>query len=291
MLQASRSVSLNALRVFAIAAEYRSIKQAAAELGLTPGAVSHQVRALEDGLGVRLFARSNNSIELTDAGALLFERGLAGLRVIDDAVAAVTREASELCVQAPLTLAVRWLIPRLEEFRERHPTARVSVETYGAPEPPPGGDADIQIAYHPAVTEPPDEDLLLRDDCRPYLSPDLLSRLGEAATLSEVPALQCTLANWDWKMWLDLSGQGQAKLKYAERFDVDDAGLRAAVAGMGMVLAPHFMIADDVAAGRLSPFPGAPEIALGFYTVRHGRRDTGLSLSFVRWLRSLEGAT
>ncbi|MEX0285476.1 MAG: LysR substrate-binding domain-containing protein [Paracoccaceae bacterium] len=273
--------SLNALRVFLAAARLGSLKLAASELSVTPGAVSHQVRQLERALGTPLFQRRNNGIELTPAGAALAEEAAAGLAILHGALENVARDAHELTVSVSMTLATRWLIPRLESFRARNPHARIRLETVNGTGLPDRTAADIAIAYVRRDDLPDGADILLKDRCRPHLSPSAVR-----PSWRTIPALQSATGNWDWDLWLRSTGQEGIMLQYAASFDVDDAALRAAVAGMGMVLCPDFMVADDVAAGRLVPLDGAPAETLGYYLIQRGHRETGLSERFVRWLRA-----
>lgn len=280
-------VSLNALRVFLVAAETGSFRDAAARLSVTPGAVSQQVRGLEDRLGTALFLRHHNSLELTPAGAQLARQAAPGLEILDGAVEAVTRDASELVLRVGVTMATRWLIPRLDAFRTRHPEARLRLETMDGVNPSRGSEADVTIYYVRARTIPEDAHLLFDDLCRPYLSPGLLARLVDPAQIDTIPALQCTADNWDWADWLQQAGLGGTHLTIAGHFQVDDPALRAAVAGLGMVLAPRVLVQDDIAAGHLCPLPGAPDVLLGHHVVRLGARQTLMARHFLRWLREI----
>ncbi len=281
--------SLNGLRVFLIAARHGSLKLAAQELNVSPGAVSHQVRQLESALGVELFQRANNAIHLTQAGTALARDAAPGLAIMETALADVARDAHELTLSVSTSLAVRWLIPRLDAFRARNPTARIRMETVRAVSPEGAHQlgSDLRIDYHRHQNLPDGADILLRDRCRPYLSPVLLEQLGGSPALSRVPALQVTPRNWDWHLWLARCGWSDVDLCYGASFDLDDAGLKAAVAGMGMILCADFMIADDLEHGRLVALPDMPEHALGYYVLRQGPRESLLSRRFLRWLRSL----
>lgn len=284
-MQVSDRISLNALRVFLTAAQTASIKLAAARLGVTPGAVSRQIQGLEEALGVQLFRRTSNSIQLSEAGELLLTQALPGLHILERASETVIRSANEISVQAPTTMAVRWLIPMLDRFRFRHPDARIRVETLGGTGLPSEPRADIVLAYYPLATLPPGSEVFLEDRCRPYLSPNLLLQLKDPEDLEAIPALQCAEGNWDWQLWLKESGRSEIKLNYAGHFDLDDAALRAAVGGLGMVLSAEFIIRDDLAAGRLRPLPHAPEVVLGCYTIHHEGPQAGFAEKFARWLK------
>lgn len=276
-------ISLNALRVFLLAARHRSFKSAASDLGVTPGAVSHQVRQLEDQLGQPLFTRANNTINLTEAGIWLAHEAAPGLSLMQGALERLTRDAQALSIAVSATFAARFLIPRLDRFERTHPKATIRFETLQDSQPHPESDAEIVIAYVPG-DRPGEGDVLFTDACRPYLAPALLDRLGPRPALTNIPALQCSRDNWDWKLWHDKAGKPDEPLTYGSQFDLDDSGLRAAAAGMGMVLASGFLINDDLASGRLVPLPGAPEVTLGHYMIHHRRRETPLTRAFTRWL-------
>lgn len=283
-MQNANSVSLNALRVFLIAAEHLSIKKAAELLLVTPGAVSHQIKTLEQSLGTQLFVRRNNAIELTDVGAQLFRQSAPDLRMLHTALENVIRDKNELRVRASMSFAMRWLIPKLHLFKAQSPNANVQLETFYDVDRQPLDTADVTIRYDRRDECADDAFILFNDVCRPYLAPALLSELADPKDVASIPALQCTKENWDWQLWLAETDRSDTQLNYAERFDLDDAALRAACAGMGMVLTSAFMVEADVADGRLVPLPAIEEISVGCYTLHVGGRDTGLSAKFVRWL-------
>ncbi|WP_350333323.1 LysR family transcriptional regulator [Coralliovum pocilloporae] len=286
-MQLHRKISLNSLRVFLSAAGHGSLKAAAMDLGVTPGAVSHQIKTLEAVLGVELFVRTNNTIRLTEAGEGLLAQALPGLKTMEAALENVVRQTHELTVRVSVTLATRWLIPRLGLFNRSFPNARVQLETVNSTGQPPGPEPDISILYYKYFEIPPQADCILSDASRPYLSPMLLQRIADPGDLEAIPAIECTRNNWDWHSWLAATEQSGTRLSYAGSFDFDDAALRAAVAGVGMVLSPDFMIRDDLEAGRLCALPGAEAAVLGSYVIRRGVRETALADSFVRWLKQM----
>jgi LysR family transcriptional regulator, glycine cleavage system transcriptional activator len=286
-LQHVDRISLNALRVFVVVAECSSMKLAATRLNVTAGAVSQQVRGLEDVLGVRLLHRLNNKIQLTDSGETLYRHAHPAIRNLQASLETTLSGLAEISVQVPVTLATRWLIPRLDAFRERNPDLRIRIETTSANGMPPYSRTDIVLAYYPLSTAPPDAEVMLEDLSRPYLSPGLLRSVGPSPRLDQIPALQCAAGNWDWLNWLRKSGQKETCLRWSGHFDLNDAALRAAVAGLGMVLAPKFIIADDLETGTLCPFPETLEVRLGVYVLFRGAPPTRWSDRFVEWLRGL----
>ncbi|WP_120632587.1 LysR family transcriptional regulator [Ruegeria sp. EL01] len=290
-MQNANSISLNALRVFLVAAQHSSIKQAAELLLVTPGAISLQIKALEQSLGVQLFMRHNNAIELTDVGTQLYQQSAPSLQALHAAFNNVIRDTNELRVRASMSFAVRWLIPKLHLFKAQNPNANVQVETFYDVDQQPGGTADVTIGYYRRDECPDGVPILFNDICRPYLAPELLSGLADSKDFASIPALQCTKGNWDWNLWLAETNSSDVMLNYAERFDLDDAALRAACAGMGMVLTSAFMVEDAVADGRLVPLPESEEIDVGFYTLHIDGLETGMSKRFVRWLHGIVEAS
>lgn len=276
----NRRVSLNALRIFALVAERRSIAGAAAELGVTPSAVSHQIRALEDVLGVALLRRRGNMIDLTPAGLRLNETCGPAIAMAESAAASLMRDADEVAVRAPISLAVRWLIPRLEDFKRTRPAARIRVETSHYEQPGIGATADLAISYErgDGVADDPIE--ILADIRRPLLSPRLA---GGSGRLAELPLIAASEDGWEWRAWAGLSGSTIAGT-FAHVFDTEDAAIHAAVAGLGVVLASPALAARELSSGVLVPFPGAEEARLGRYVVVRGRDDRRLVAALAAWL-------
>ncbi len=285
-MQIPTSISLNALRVFLTAAQHMSIKLAADELLVTPGAVSHQIKSLEQTLGIQLFVRGNNSIELTDAGTRLVQKASPGLQLLHASLGDVIRDTNILRVRASMSFAVRWLIPKLQLFKAKNPDANIEVETFFDDTRQLAGNADVTIAYFRAGERQVGGIDLFRDVCRPYLSPALLSELADPCDFASIPAIQCAKGNWDWRLWMDKSDLHDLKLKFADRFDSDDAALRGACAGLGMILASRFMVETELSDGRLVPLSGCTEFHAGCYTVQVGGHDTDLTRKFVRWLQA-----
>lgn len=284
-MQGPDTVSLNALRVFSIVAQHLSIKQAANVLSVTPGAVSHQVKTLEQSIGAQLFVRRNNAIELTDLGTQLAQQAAPGLNSLRTALENVLHNTHTLRIRVSMSFAVRWLIPRLHLFKAKNRGASVQVDTFFDDDRRALDAADVTIGYFRHGDAPDDAEILLDDLCRPYLAPALLRQLPDPIDVASIPALQCARGNWDWKLWLRETCRRDGQLNYAERFDMDDAALRAACAGLGMVLSSEFMVADDLSSGRLVPLPKSKAVSLGAYTMRSSGHETGMSRRFTRWLQ------
>lgn len=284
-MQNKRNVSLNAVRVFVLTARHLSIVQAAAEIGVTPSAVSHQLKKLEGELGVALFKRSHNFLDLTDAGRRFHDDAAAAIAAIDRSAEALSRDQNEIVVRVSISLAVRWLIPALERFKALNPAARVRVETKTGSNISLGS-GDLAISYHRAGTSPADGEWLAADMSRPVASPALLAACGYvgAADLEKVPALQCAVDNWDWTLWTRTLGVERSAIQIQHVFDTDDAALHAATAGLGMVLAPSFLTEREIRSGGLVVLPGFGPVDLGHYRVVFQRHENRMTRKFRKWL-------
>ena len=283
-MQERHRVSLNAIRVFAIVARTGSLTAAGAELGVTSGAVSHQLKKLEDELGVSLFSRGNNTVSLTDVGRRFYQEVAPAIGLIERSADALYRDESEISVHATTSLALRWLIPSLDRFRALCPQVRVRVETSSVRGVPAVPDADVSIRYFRAGTPAQGWELLARDLRRPVVSPSLLTtNTGKEITVSDVPALQCAAGNWDWKLWCETFNISLSDLSLAHAFDTDDAALLGCVAGLGMVLAPTILTARETKSGALVTLPGYDPVETGTY--RYQRRSESRAVrQFCRWM-------
>ena len=243
-MQKKSHASFNSVKVFTVVAASGSISRAAAQLNVTPSAVSHQVKNLELALGVSLFDRKNNAISLTDIGVRFYDESITGIQVIERAIDELDRDVNEISIASSLSLAVRWLIPALEDFKWQYPNAKVRVETWHQSSLALNHGADIGIAYRRVTNESDYGPTLLRDLSRPVISPGLLQDSGYQVKndISNIPAITCTTDNWDWLYWEQEMGIEKGSIEYVHQFDSDDAAIHAAVAGLGMVLATPLSI-------------------------------------------------
>lgn len=291
---------LNALRAFEAAARLGSFKDAAAELNVTHGAVSRHVRRLEEWLGPpALFRRLNRRVVLTPTGAaLLAETGPA----LDRLAAAAARHqarggrqpAAVLRVNALATFSLRWLLPRLAQFRDRHPEIEVRLATSNGPVDAVGEPCDLIIRGGP--------DTFYGYSCHPFLaerrlavcSPALLQRmpLGEVAALRGHTLLHAATLPRVWPDWLAAAGAPELEPLASLTFDHFYLTLQAALDGLGVAMGPEALVADDLAAGRLvTPFPGLTLPARGYHAyMPEARAGDRAALAFRRWLEE-RGAT
>lgn len=285
-MQDSHRVSLNAIRVFAIVARTGSLTAAGAELGVTSGAVSHQLKKLEDELGVSLFRRGNNTVSLTDVGRRFYEEVAPAIGLIERSADALYRDESEISVHATTSLALRWLIPSLDRFRALCPQVRVRVETSSVRGFPAVPDSDVSIRYFRAGAAAEGWEFLARDLRRPVVSPRILAGdTGQAISIPDVPALQCSVGNRGWKLWCETFNISLADLSLAHAFDTDDAALHACVAGLGMVLAPTILTSREMKSGALVALPGYEPVETGTYRYQR-RSESRAARQFCGWMNT-----
>lgn len=276
--------SLNAIRAFEAAARLRSIKAAAEMLGVTPSAVSHQVRQLEQAVGTRLFSHRNNHIDLTPDGLRYFDSVHPALASIERASHEIRRDEALVNIRASTSFALSWLIPRLPEFRRVHPRIAVSVEACRLPITLDHG-IDMAVSYARLDVTPVGATRLFRDYVRPVCHPQFLAALPHpSAAIEAVPLLSATDSDWDLHQWARLNALTPERFRVAARFDVDVAALAACRAGLGVWLASDFLVKDDIASGVLVPFGPYHSCQIGSYWIAAAKPSRRSAARFSKWL-------
>lgn len=280
-------VSLNAIRVFATVARTGSLTAAGEELCVTASAVSHQLKKLEDEVGVVLLRRGSNTVSLNEAGRRFHDEVGPAIALIERATAALRRDESEICVQASTSLAVRWLIPSLDRFRALCPEARVTVETSPTRGSLDTSLCDVEVRYFREGVAADGWTLLAPDTSQPVVSPHLLSSGArrKRRLITDLPAIQRANGNWDWAYWGSNFGISPTDLHFAHAFDTDDAALQACVAGLGVVLAPPILTREERSAGILVALPGFDAIKIGEYRYQR-RSESRVARRFCEWMEA-----
>ena len=282
---------LNALRAFEAAGRLGSFKDAAAELHVTHGAVSQQVRLLEEWLGAPLFERHNRRVALTPAARTYLDKVGPLFEQLEQATAryGVTETvARTLSVNASATFTLRWLVPRLAAFRAGHPDAEVNVETSNAPLEGLKEGYDVIIRGGPDTFYGYSTRSFLIEERAPVCSPALLQRvpLQSPADLRHHTLLHTSSLPRLWPDWL-ASAQVPALSPAATlTFDHFYLTLQAAIDGIGIAMGPAALVADDLAAGRLvEPF-AAPRLPSRSYCTYVPNEKAGDELvrQFCDWL-------
>ena len=275
----SRLPSLNALRAFEAAARLGSVTAAARALSVTPGAVSHQIKLLEEDLGVALLERRGRSVVPTPAA----QGGLAGLTLAFEqmagAVEAIRRspQGPVLVVSVAPSFASAWLMPRLDRFWQRQPEVDIRIETkWGLTDFRRDG-VDLAIRFGAGGYRGVFERRLMEEDYFPVCSEELLRGkcpLDAPEDLRHHVLLHVDGDAWGpdfptWRMWLQAAGvEDKVDFRRGPRFQISELALKAARDGQGVALGSSALVADDLSRHRLvRPFPQSVMAPLGYYVV------------------------
>jgi LysR family glycine cleavage system transcriptional activator len=252
---------LSALRAFEAAARHMSFSKAADELHVTPAAISHQIHALEQDLGVRLFHRMNRSIELTASARVLLPGLSEAFAGIQSSVRRLRahNDTGTLTVTASPSFAAKWLVLRLHRFQESSAEVDVRISATDEVVDLTKGDFDIAIRYGTGNYPGLDVEMLFTNEVFPACSPQLLTAGPPLRTPDDLPlhnlihdqAIERDPLVPTWPMWLKAAGVKKIPATGGLSFNNMHLALDAAIAGHGVVLAYSTIAAADLAAGRL----------------------------------------
>lgn len=286
----ARLPPLPTLIAFEAIARRRSFALAAAELALTPSAVSHQIARLEDFLGVKLFERSAQGVQLSAAGEGYLRRVGGALGAIGAATDDVRQGVrNSLYVHASPSFASLWLMPRLASFAQECPGISLFLSASPTHSDFALGQADIDIRY--GVPHWPDLVVrpLFQERILPLASPAFIARhrLRQPGELLHTPLIQSTVSLVQWSDWLATRDVTQAPERFALRFDRAQLAMDAAVQGLGVALESATIAASHLAEGRLAPvFDPIWAVSLQahflVHPARHGKRPE--VESFCSWM-------
>ena len=297
----TRLPSLNGLRAFEAAARHLSFTNAATELNVTQTAISHQIRRLEEELGVRLFIRQNRALALTPEAAQYLPGVRAAFNDLRFATDQLLRKDNEnvLTVSTLASLAAKWLLPRLPAFQEAHPGIDVRITTSTALVDFKSGGVDAAIRYGRGHWPGLRADWLMADELFPVCSPALIT--GNRPLRCPEDLAQQTLLhtsagyNDDWRLWLTAAGLPPNISKHPGlTFDLILVTVQAAIDGLGVAMGRTSYVEADIAKGRLVvPFKIALPADAGFYLVSpEARADSPKLSAFRHWLvASLQNKT
>jgi DNA-binding transcriptional LysR family regulator len=277
---------LNGLRAFEASARTGSFVAAAGELQVSPSAVSRLVKLLELRLGVALFERKPNGLELTERGRAYVAELTAAFGQIARATEHLKSASSRaLLIGAGPTLAMRWLIPRLPGFHAKHPDIDVRLSTAIAGAEPMRRDWTAAIRAGDGAWPGLQSHFLFTADLFPVCAPGVAKALRKPVDLQKAPILQVTNAPEDWQLWLQ-AADVDLDLRHAQEFDYPAFALQAALDGLGVAMARAPFVVDDLAAGRLvRPFKLAVPKGKGWYLVHRPGTDADAALvAFRGWL-------
>lgn len=300
---------LNALRAFEIAARHLSFKLAAEELSVTPTAISHQIRGLEEDLGVPLFRRLTRALELTPEGEAMLPKLREAMAAIAASVEAVRalRPVSRLSVVAPPSFASRWLVPRLHRFSRLRPDVELHLASatkaidasdaggLGVEPPPPRGDgAQLWIRFGSGRYPGYRTDWLFEPEYTAVCSPALLRA---KIPLRQPSDLQRHNLIYDdtvpdsrerptWVQWLEAAGVPAVRPEAGLHFSDSGLAIAAALDGLGVALLSKPLVAAEVAAGRLVvPFDIGVRRRFAYYVVTpEATAEVPTVAAFRAWL-------
>ncbi|WP_332607418.1 LysR substrate-binding domain-containing protein [Achromobacter sp. ESBL13] len=290
------TLPVTALRAFEAAARLRSFKLAAAELAVTPTAVSHQIKALERQVGFSLFDRAPRSVKLTDKGARLFISVHGALLDIAQTLDALRPEPASgaLTLSTTHSFAALWLVPRLGRFHQAFPQYQLNLQTGADPvDLLQDASVDVAVRYsrraypalHTAATLP--------EWFGVYGAPGLIAQMSKTRAAKASPALvtvrwrDSDLYEQGWLAWCQAARmpawrEPSAVHAYAE----EHYALQAAIAGQGLVLASSVMVSDSVRAGTLAAYRPQVRVPGAAYTAlcAPGRERHPPVRAFLAWL-------
>lgn len=247
---------LNALRAFEAAAATLSFTKAAEDLFVTQGAVSRQVKLLEEYLGLPLFRRLHRGLELTEEGRRLLSACTDAFDRLAHAAEGLKATQNELRLKVPPTFAIRWLIRRLDAFEAANPSVRVRLSTAFPDWDFQPSEFDAAIVYRPQNLASMRMDMVMTERLTPVASPQVAARLKTPADLNRTILLHPTADLRDWRDWLKLARLPDLSHFRDQIFDTEDFSIQAAAAGRGVAIANLALIDEDLHTGRLiAPFP------------------------------------
>lgn len=292
-----RLPSLSALRAFEAAARLGSFKHAAEELAVTPTAISHRIRVLEEDLERPLFVRKVRAVELTADGRILQAAVSSGFHTIAVAITQL-RQPGRATVTLSTTpaFAAKWLVPKLGAFQSAHPDIDLHVHASNAPVDLKAGTVDLAIRYgeghYPGLTAT----LLLEDRFAPVVSPTI-------APMARRDVSQWSLIHFDWHRppsvalgwdaWARAAGSQPSELPGGGvRYSEESHAIQAAVAGQGIALVSLLLVEEELRLGLLQVAAEPTLPALSYHLLQSSHHPPSEPVSVVeRWLKRVSGAT
>ena len=286
-----------AIRAFEAAARHCNLQQAAAELLVSPSAVSHQLRSLEAFVGTKMFLRGTNGLELTKEGDSYLQALRKGLDLLELATINVAgqRESNQVTVSTYVSIALEWVLPLLPAFTEANPDVNVNLVTLDEELTFSGSDIDLAIRVY---AEPPpgcQSDFLFDETIVPVCSPDYLRRTGpieqprdflrhRLICYAEVPT--------DWPLWLTSNGVDCPPLDYSVTLDTRTGAIRGACEGLGVAIAKRPYADFMIESGNLvAPIPAPVHVGKSYYLVMPERSQEIPGVRrFRKWLLAASSA-
>ncbi len=269
--------SLNALRAAEAVGRWGSLSKAAARLGVTPGAISHQLKTLEAHIGRPLFERTDQGLVPTEAGRQLLPALTQAFQGLTDAVEAVMQPAQGLLtVSCGLAFAARFLVPRLTDWSARHPDIEIRLVTTNRLVEVDRDDVDIAVRFGAGDWPALRSECLARQPFQPVCTPAVARALRGARSGARVALIEDQLSLVDWSRWAAATGALDIAGRPLHRLPDAALAYEAAISGQGLWLGWPVLYADALADGRLVvPFAAPYDAGIGYW----------LATTPVRWRR------
>ncbi len=295
----TRPIAAGHLRAFVAVARHLNFRAAAEELALTQSAVSRQIQALEDEVGVALFLRHTRAVEMSAAGAQLLRAVTPALERVDAAVRTIRQSAGRKSVSISTwaSFASMWLIPRLEAFQSEHPDIDIRIDATDTSVDLDTSDVDLALRYCVPTKAPAHAHRLFGEQLTPVASPWLLksgARLRSAKDLAQFALVEAGDAHrtqhmeWlTWQRWLTAQGLHRFEPKRWLYFNYAHQIAQAALTGQGVALARMPLVADSLANGDLvEVLPGTRlDSPLAYWLIVGPRNDNRPEIkAFCDWL-------
>lgn len=285
------SLPLTALRAFESASRLLSFKAAAEELSVTPTAISHQIRSLEDWLGVALFERLPRQVRLTEGGERLFRSLHGALLEVAQSVDTLRpqRSGSSLTLSTTAAFAALWLVPRLGRFYAQHPNINLRIDTH-CEVIDLHQDASVDLVLRYSLDDYPNlyGQCLFDESFGVYGSPEQVALAARRTpTLISVRWHNSKLYAHGWEAWCARSGEHWLQQHPVSReYDEEHYALQAAIAGQGLVLASNILVSESVGSGLLVPYKGEIQVDGAGYSALcvPGRERHPPVRAFFTWL-------
>ena len=288
---------LNPLRAFEVAARHLSFTRAADELFVTPSAVSHQIKTLEESLGIALFVRDTKSLSLTAAGKAY----LPGVQEAFKQLVYATHQLHQaqgvpsLKINVPPTFALKWLIPRMRRFIEKHPDLDLKISTYKDMVDFTRDDFDLAVRYGRGIYPGLHSELCLPVEVFPVCSPLLMQGPHPLRTPDDLrhhtllhdESTYPDVSNPNWAVWLEFAGVTNVDTTRGPSFWPSHLVIAAAVDGLGVALAKRHWVTQDLADGvLLRPFDLSLPVESSYFIVfpKDRLRDARIA-TFLAWVR------
>ncbi|MDE1462512.1 LysR substrate-binding domain-containing protein [Spartinivicinus poritis] len=280
---------LKALRAFEAAARHGSFTEAATELFVTQGAISRQVKTLEDFFNCQLFKRTSRGLQLTPSGSDLFQTLSESFDAICRTTDYLLQPRNQLNVVVPPTFSVKWLLPRLAKFQQLQPDVELSLTTMWEQH-----HYDVQHEFqaaivNDAIVEVPNHAIsLFKETMAPVCSPAFLAKhqLNNINGLSIVNLLHPTRDKTDWTNWLNANHVNNIDTDSGLVFDAMELAINAAVRGHGVAMVDLTMVQEELELGYLvKPFAESLENGIGYFLVHSSEQRFQQQIeAFKNWL-------